>query len=115
MHSFSRRQAKRPRALLTPRFVLAGVIASYSLACVLIGLSILHRSIRPMLHGGIAALTSMGLAAFSLLPAAWERKWVNIDAVLSPNNLPEANFLFASNGMRIMYLFSRAYLPWPCF
>jgi hypothetical protein len=89
----------------------AGVIASYSLACVLIGLSILHRSIRPMLHGGVAALTSMGLAAFSLLPAAWERKWVNIDAVLNPNHRPEANFLFASNSMRIMYLFSRRLSP----
>lgn len=113
--------ARRPRvAFATSALALAaiwltnlpaGVIASYSLACVLITLSILHRSVRPMLYGGVAALTSMGLAAFSLFPAAWERKWVNIDAVLSPNNLPEVNFLFAFNSMRIMYLFNHRLSP----
>ena len=40
----------------------AGVIASYSLACVLLVLSVVHRSIRPLLYGAAAALTGQGIA-----------------------------------------------------
>jgi hypothetical protein len=89
----------------------AGVIASYSLACVLLVLFVLHRSVRPLLYGSAAGVTGIGLAAFSLLPAALERKWVNISAIARPNQLPAANFLFSPVGVPNMYVFNHGLSP----
>jgi hypothetical protein len=89
----------------------AGVIATYSLACLLIVLSIRHRSVRPLLYGSAGALAGIAVAAFSLVPAFWERKWVDIDAVLNPNHVPAVNFLFAHNSMRAMYAFNHLLSP----
>jgi uncharacterized membrane protein len=50
----------------------AGVIAGYSLACVLLVFSIVRRSWQPLLVGFSGGI---GLAAFSLVPAAVERNW----------------------------------------
>src|SRR5205807_9266578 len=52
----------------------AGVIAGYSLGCVLLVLSVVRRSFPPLLHGFGAAFAGMALASFTLLPAAWEQK-----------------------------------------
>src|SRR5712671_206621 len=89
----------------------AGVIASYSLACVLLVLSVVHRSIRPLLYGAAAALTGIGLAAFSLLPAAWERKWVNIRAISTADLSTATNFLFSPFGLRNTHEFNRRISP----
>lgn len=89
----------------------AGVIASYSLACVLLVLAIVHRSTRPLLYGSAATLTGIGLAAFSLLPAAWEQKWVNIHAISIANQLPAANFLFSPFGLPNTHEFNRRISP----
>jgi hypothetical protein len=83
-----------------------GVIATYTLALVLLIVSVLLRSIQPLLYGSVAALTGLGLAAFTLFPAAWEQKWVYIDAVVRPNQLPVANFLFSPFGVANMYMFN---------
>ena len=41
-----------------------------------------------------AALIGIALAAFYVLPAAYEEKWVNISQVLSPGVQPADNYLF---------------------
>jgi uncharacterized membrane protein len=84
----------------------AGVIAGYSLACVLLVLAIVRSSWRPFVTGSAAALTGLGLAAFSLLPAAMERNWVNIAAIFDPSERPDTNFLFAHNPVRVRALFN---------
>jgi hypothetical protein len=89
----------------------AGVIAGYALACVLVVLSVLRRSVKPLLYGAAGAVTGLGMAAFTLFPAAWERKWVYIDAVIRPNQLPTSNFLFSPYGVTNMYMFNHRFSP----
>ena len=81
-----------------------GVIATYALALVLLVTSVMRRSIQTLLYGSAATVTGFGLAAFALFPAAWEQKWVNINAVAKPNQLPWANFLFSTHSN--MYRFN---------
>jgi hypothetical protein len=89
----------------------AGVIATYALATAFLTASVLLRSIRALLYGSVAALTGLGLAAFALFPAAWEQKWVYIDAVVRPSQIPEANFLFSPFGVANMYKFNHQLSP----
>jgi hypothetical protein len=89
----------------------AGVIASYSLACVLLALSITYRSLRPLLYGAAATLAGIGLAAFSLLPAAWEQRWVNIHAITSADLSMATNFLFSPFGLPNTHEFNRRVSP----
>ncbi|MGD0964284.1 MAG: 6-pyruvoyl-tetrahydropterin synthase-related protein [Candidatus Acidiferrales bacterium] len=74
-----------------------GVIATYSLALVLVVASIRRCSLRPLLSGGAAMLAGFGLAAFYILPAAWEQRWVEISQALAANLRPERNFIFTSS------------------
>ena len=89
----------------------AGVIASYSLACVLLVLSLAHRSISPLLYGAAATLAGIGIAAFSLLPAAWEQKWVNIRAITTADLSTANNFLFSAFGLPNTHEFNRRISP----
>jgi hypothetical protein len=57
--------------------------------------SFIHRSLRPILYGAVAILTTFVSLSFFLFPAAWERKWVSINVLLRPDWVPENNFLFA--------------------
>jgi len=70
------------------------VMVNYSLALLAVLLAILGRRPRVLLYAGLAVLLGAGLAAFFLLPAAYERKWVNIGQVLSEGVRPQDNFLF---------------------
>jgi hypothetical protein len=72
----------------------AGVIASYSLALVVLVGSIARRSWRPVLAGAVAVLGTFGSIAFFLLPAAWERQWIEMSLAFQPDWTPETNFLF---------------------
>jgi uncharacterized membrane protein len=84
----------------------AGLVASYSLALLLLCNSFIHRSLRPILYGAVAILTTFLGLTFFLFPAAWERKWVSINLVLRPDWVPERNFLFAQIRDPGMLLFS---------
>jgi hypothetical protein len=72
----------------------AGVIATYALALLLVAGCISRRSLRRMIPGGCGMVAGFGLAAFYILPAAWEQRWVQIAEVVSANLSPEHNFLF---------------------
>jgi hypothetical protein len=72
----------------------AAVMVNYSLALLIVILAILKRSPRVLLYGALAVLLGAAVAAFFLVPAAYEQRWVNIAEVLSPGVRPQDNFLF---------------------
>jgi len=74
----------------------AAVMVNYSLVLLLVILAILKRSLRVLLCGALAVLLGAALAAFFLVPAAYEHNWVNIAEVLSPGVRPQDNFLFVN-------------------
>jgi 6-pyruvoyl-tetrahydropterin synthase related domain len=72
----------------------AGVVAAYLLALVVLAVSVTERSPGILARGSMGMAAGFGLAAFYLVPAAWEQGWVRITEVLSENLRPEQNFLF---------------------
>lgn len=72
----------------------AAVMVNYSLALMTVVLALIKRSGRILLYSAGAVALGLGLAAFYVLPAAYEEKWVNIGEVLSPGVRPQDNFLF---------------------
>jgi hypothetical protein len=74
----------------------AAVMVNYSLVLLMLILAVLERSPRVLLRGALAVLLGAALAAFFLIPAAYEQGWVNIAEVLSPGVRPQDNFLFTN-------------------
>jgi len=72
----------------------AAVITTYALPLMLVVLSALRRSLAPLVAGAAAMIGGFGLAAFYILPAAWERRWVQIAQIVADNLNPSRNFLF---------------------
>jgi hypothetical protein len=72
----------------------AAVMAHYSLALLLVFYAWQRRSPRLLLVGGIAVSLGALLAAFYLLPAIYEQRWINIAEAVSAGSRPEDNFLF---------------------
>ena len=72
----------------------AAVVATYALALTLVVLCVVRRNLWPLVPGVIAMAGGLGLAAFYILPAAWERSWVQIGQVVADNLYPARNFLF---------------------
>ena len=72
----------------------AAVIATYSLALAIAVGCIVRRSFRPLVPGATAMAGGFGLAAFYILPVAWEQRWVQIDQALADHFHPVQNFLF---------------------
>ncbi len=85
----------------------AAVVASYSLAGFLVLSAIRCRSIRPLAWGALAIIAGFGLIAFFLLPAAWERQWVNIAQAVKFAWMPEHNFLFDHTNLPQYVTFNR--------
>ena len=72
----------------------AAVAIHYSLALLMVGIAWQRRSPRVLLVGTAAVLLGAALAAFYLLPAVYEQKWVNIAEAVSAGSRPLDNFLF---------------------
>jgi len=73
----------------------AAVIATYSLGAFVLFRALRAKSLRLLLDGAVSLTVGFGLAAFYILPAAFERRWVNIEGVLVPQLSFANNFLFA--------------------
>lgn len=72
----------------------AAVMIHYSFALLILFFAWRRRSPQLLLLGGGAVLLGACLAAFYLVPAVYEQKWVNISEAISPGSRPQDNFLF---------------------
>src|SRR6184192_1669494 len=73
----------------------AAVVATYALVLLLVVGCVLRRSLRPLIYGAIALAGGLGLAAFYVLPAAWEQRWVRVADAVEGRFTPERNLLFS--------------------
>ncbi len=73
----------------------AAVMIHYSLALLMVVIAWQRRSPRVLLVGTAAVILGAALAAFYLLPAIYEEKWVNIAEAVSSGLRPVDSFLFA--------------------
>jgi hypothetical protein len=93
----------RWRAIVPLAMVLAGswltnapaaVMIHYSFALLIVFFAWNRREPRLLLVGGGAVLLGASLAAFYLLPAIYEQRWINIAQAVSGGSQPLDNFLF---------------------
>lgn len=72
----------------------AAVMIHYSLALLILLFAWERRSPKLLLVGAGAVVVGACLAAFYLIPAIYEQKWVNIAEAVSQGSRPQDNFLF---------------------
>ncbi len=72
----------------------AAVIATYTMVLLLIAGCLGARNFRPLIPGAAATVLGLGLAAFYILPAAYEQRWVQISQVTRGNLHLDQNFLY---------------------
>ncbi len=72
----------------------AAVMIHYSLALLILLFAWQRRQPKLLLVGTGAVLVGACLAAFYLVPAIYEQKWVNIAEAISAGSRPQDNFLF---------------------
>ncbi len=73
----------------------AAVIATYSLSVVVAAGCLLRRSLRPLATMACSMIAGFGLAAFYIVPATWEQKWIQVGQVVADTFRPSVNFLFS--------------------
>jgi hypothetical protein len=84
----------------------AAVIATYFVVVIILVYCVLEGSLRAALPAATAGVTGLALAAFYILPAAYEQRWVNISDALDFSLQPWHNFLFAKAGDPEFILFN---------
>jgi hypothetical protein len=84
----------------------AAVLATYSVALVIFISFVLRRKIESVVAGASAMVAGFGLAAFYILPAAWEQRWVQIGQILTDLLRPNQNFLFTHSDNPEFLLFN---------
>jgi hypothetical protein len=85
----------------------AAVMIHYSLALLMVVIAWQRGSTRVLLVGTVAMVLGAALAAFYLLPAAYEEKWVNIAEAVSSGLRPVDSFLFARTSDAAHDVFNR--------
>ena len=82
----------------------AGVMASYLLAFAALAAALILRCWWPVLRASLAAVLGLGLAAFYLVPAAWEQRWVAIRQAVDVGMRIGDSWLFARHASPDMEL-----------
>ena len=72
----------------------AAVMIHYSLALLVVFFAWKRRSARILLFAAAAVVLGACLAAFYLLPAIYEQRWIDIAQAISPGSRPQDSFLF---------------------
>jgi 6-pyruvoyl-tetrahydropterin synthase related domain len=73
----------------------AAVVGSYLLAVLAIGMAIVERKLWPVWRAAGGMAIGLGLAAFYIVPAAFEQRWVQIQRAIIPGMRVQDSFLFA--------------------
>ena len=76
----------------------AAVMACYALAAITIWKSISQKQWQPILNSTISLILGLGLASFYIVPAAYERRWVDITRAIGPGMRIQDSFLFGHTG-----------------
>jgi uncharacterized membrane protein len=84
----------------------AAVIATYAVMALVSAYCVRHRDLRPLLPTAACGVTGLGLAAFYVLPAWWEQRWIDVAALVAGDGNPSRSFLFSQNNDPIMLKFN---------
>jgi hypothetical protein len=76
----------------------AAVVGSYLLAILAVGMVIVERRLWPAWRAAAGMAIGLGLAAFYIVPAAFEQRWVQIQRAIIPGMRVQDSFLFAHTG-----------------
>lgn len=76
----------------------SAVMLMYSLAVLVLTQMAIRREWKFGWYFGAAIFLGTGLAAFYLIPAAYETRWINIDQIFAPGVSPRDNFLMTLIG-----------------
>jgi 6-pyruvoyl-tetrahydropterin synthase-like protein len=85
----------------------AAVMIHYSLGLLMVVIAWQRRSPRVLLVGSTAVILGAALAAFYLVPAVFEQRWVNIAQAVSAGSRPSDNFLFVHTTDAVHDAFNR--------
>jgi hypothetical protein len=85
----------------------AGVIATYSLVVLLLVVSFSRSSWRIAVSGAASIFLALGIDAAVLLPATWETRWIQINAIAPDTFVPWHNFIFSRQNTDLMITFNR--------
>ena len=75
--------------------VPAALMIHYSLALMVVVIAWQRRSPRVLVVAAVAVVVGAALAAFYLLPAIYEQRWIDVAQTISAGVRPQDNFLFA--------------------